>query len=86
LEPFKVNGFQPTAVYWVMGEAPRGITASRLRGMHLIVFKKGEAQSTLHVVQTEPLNSAIKYFNLDKKIERRACETLLTALKEVFAL
>jgi len=86
LEPFKVNGFQPTAVYWVMGEAPRGITASRLRGMHLIVFKKREAQSALHVVQTEPLNSAIKYFNLDKKIERRACETLLTALKEVFAL
>jgi hypothetical protein len=86
LEPFRINGFQPTAIYWVLGEAPRGITASKLRGMHLIVFRKGGAQSGLHVVQTEPLNLADKYFNLDEKIERRACKTLLAALKEIFAL
>jgi DNA-directed RNA polymerase subunit RPC12/RpoP len=80
LEPFKASGLHPTAVYWVLGEPPRGITASKLRGMHLIVFRKGEPPGRPHVVCEEPLQAAARRMQLDKELERKAFQELLKAL------
>ncbi len=86
LKPFRDSGLYPAAVYWVPGEAPGGITTSKLRGMHLVVFRRREAGGRLHVVQMETLGAATGRLAPDGDTERGACETLLSALKEVFML
>jgi len=67
IEPFGLYGFYPVAIYWVLGEAPSGVTASRLRGMFLIVFKKGKENGKIHVVYEEPLDVVSSIVSLDRK-------------------
>jgi hypothetical protein len=84
IEPFRVYGFYPVAVYWVLGEAPSGVTASRLRGMFLIVFKKGMVNGKIHVVYEEPLNMASSIVGLDPEMEARAFASLRKAVGRVY--
>ena len=84
LKPFRANNLYPIATYWVLGEPPSGITTSRLRGMHLIVFRKSKEPTRVHVVWDAPIAMAGRVVRLNENLERRACQSLLEALKEVF--
>jgi len=84
IEPFGLYGFYPVAIYWVLGEAPSGVTASRLRGMFLIVFKKGKVNGKIHVVYEEPLDVASSIVSLDPEMEARAFASLRDAVGKVY--
>lgn len=83
LHPFKTAGLQPRAVYWVLGEAPSGITTSKLRGMHLIVFAK-KPSSEIRMVIREPLLQAKQLTNLVIELEELASENLAQALNRIY--
>ncbi|MEM4444154.1 MAG: hypothetical protein QXJ21_02190 [Thermofilum sp.] len=83
LQPFRASGLYSRAVYWVLGEAPSGITSSRLKGMFLIVFA-AEPGSGVHMVLEEPLAAAKRLTVIDEKLELRAAEALFSALKQVY--
>jgi len=82
LKPFKTNNIYPIAIYWVLGEAPSGITASRLKGMYLIVFRKGEEPGRVHIVWKSPIAIAANIVRLDVNLEEKAHQSLLEALRE----
>jgi len=84
IEPFGLYGFYPVAIYWVLGEAPSGVTASRLRGMFLVVFKKEKVEGKIHVVYEEPLDVASSIVNLDPEMEARAFASLREAVGKVY--
>jgi hypothetical protein len=84
IEPFGVYGFYPVAVYCVLGEAPSGVTASRLRGMFLVVFKKEKVEGKIHVVYEEPLDVASSIVGLVPEMEARAFAGLRKAVKRVY--
>jgi adenine-specific DNA methylase/uncharacterized Zn-finger protein len=86
LEPFKDHKLYPTATYWVLGEAPSGVTISNLRGVHLIIFRKNKKREKLHIVQNEPISVATNIIRLDEDIEKESCQSLLTALRKVFGV
>jgi hypothetical protein len=68
----------------VLGEAPSGVTASRLRGMFLVVFRKQKVKGKIHVVYEEPLDVASSIVSLDPSIEARALRSLRYAMRKVY--
>lgn len=87
LEPFKICNFIPVAVYWVLGEGPSNLTASKVKGINLVVFKKtntDEMNELIHIVQEEVIREAKRVFKLNEDLEREVNSKLLTALKQVF--
>lgn len=36
------SGLTPIAIYWVLGETPGSLARSKIRGMYLVVLKKGQ--------------------------------------------
>jgi hypothetical protein len=87
LEPFKICNFIPVAVYWVLGEGPSNLTASKIKGINLVVFKKtnpDEMNEPIHIVQEEVIREAKRVFKLNEDLEREVNSKLLTALKQVF--
>ncbi|MHA1595509.1 MAG: hypothetical protein ACTSXX_12355 [Candidatus Baldrarchaeia archaeon] len=88
LRPFKRNNLYPTAIYWVIGEAPGSLARSRLRGIFLLVFSSSWGES----YHSEP-NVAVYYcetllqqyekeFSIDINKENEAYNALTTALRE----
>ncbi|MEZ0345657.1 MAG: hypothetical protein ABWK01_03825 [Infirmifilum sp.] len=84
LQPFARHGLSATAVYWVLGEAPSGITASLIKGMHLIVFKRGRTQGEVNTAFREPLDAAREITKLHQDIEAKAHLALLSALSKIY--
>ncbi|MEM4563422.1 MAG: hypothetical protein QXI55_05815 [Thermofilum sp.] len=85
LSVFRNMNLHPQAVYWVLGEPPSGITTSRLKGMHLIVFAK-KPQAQVHIVYDEPLHSAERIANLNEELEGHANRNLIRALKQIYSV
>ncbi|AKG38574.1 hypothetical protein MA03_03730 [Infirmifilum uzonense] len=81
---FKECSLSPTAVYWVLGETPSGLTASSIKGMFLIVLKKDLGESATVIFENAVKHSIRLGFKIDKEIERKAFESLTNGLIEAY--
>jgi adenine-specific DNA methylase len=86
LRPFKLHNLYPTAVYWVLGEAPSALTTSKLKGIHLIVFRKSKRQCRLHTILDEPIKVASNVNSIDESLEKKSSESLMSALRKLYNL
>ncbi|WP_145955350.1 hypothetical protein [Thermococcus henrietii] len=88
LEAAKNAGLTPTAIYWSIGEPPGGLGRSHLKGLFILIFSNMfmDINKRINIIFNEPLDAVQECMRLDKKIERKALNSIKKALAIVYSL
>ncbi len=81
LRAAKHAGLYPTSIYWVPGESPGGLARSKLRGIYLIVLRKGEKINKIPILFEEIIEELDESYSVDIEVERKSYKALNEALK-----
>lgn len=78
------SGLTPTAIYWVLGETPGGLARSKIRGMYLVVLKKGQkSHETINIIFEDVMLSVGANLSLDIEAEKQTFSFLMKALERI---